>query len=189
MLHLLEIASVLTLFVYMYYAYKQSSVAWLFGIAGSFLSVLLFFNKGFYGSMVLNLIYVLQGFMGYFEWKWKSPNLVPSFKLKLNHHILVLFLSILLTFGFIRLFAFFNFTEFSYIDVFLALLSVVATYLEIKKEISCWWYWIFCNLSFAILYLNFTNNEPPMYFYSSLMLALAVFSWYAKKEWSTRLKT
>jgi nicotinamide mononucleotide transporter len=173
----------------MHFAYKQSSIAWLFGIAGSFLSVILFFNKGFYGSMLLNLIYVIQGFLGYFEWKWKSPNLSPSFKLTLLHHFVLVFSSALLSIGIIQFFVLYNYQEFSYIDVFLALLSIVATYLEIKKEISCWWYWILCNLSYAVLYLNFNKLEPPLYFYSILMLSLAIFSWFAKKEWTHRLKT
>lgn len=189
MLHLLEIVSVLLLFIYMYFAYKQNSKAWLFGIAGSFLSTILFFNKGFYGSMFLNVIYVVQGFLGYFEWKWKSPNLLPSFKLKLKQHLLLVFASTTLAIGLVQWFKSLDFNEFSYIDIVLALLSIVATYLEIKKEISCWWYWIFCNLSYSVLYLNLTTQDPPLYFYSFLMLSLAIFSWFAKNEWTSGLKT
>ena len=181
MLHLLEIVSVLLLFIYMYFAYKQNSKAWLFGIAGSFLSTILFFNKGFYGSMFLNVIYVVQGFLGYFEWKWKSPNLLPSFKLKLKQHLLLVFASTTLAIGLIQWFKSLDFNEFSYIDIFLALLSILATYLEIKKEISCWWYWIFCNLSYSVLYLNIDKPENPLYFYSILMLSLAIFSWFASR--------
>ena len=187
-LHLLEIASVLLLFVYMYFAYKQRSIAWLFGIAGSFLSVVLFFNQGFYGSMLLNLIYVIQGFLGYFEWKWKSPNLIPAYKLSLKNHILIVLVSSILTKGLIQMSVVFEYDEFNYIDILLALLSITATYLEIKKDISCWWYWIFCNLSYTVLYLNLNKQESPLYLYSSLMLALAVFSWYAKMEWTSHLK-
>jgi nicotinamide mononucleotide transporter len=188
MLHLLEISSVLLLFAYMYFAYKQSSTAWLFGIAGSILSVILFFNKGFYGSMLLNLIYVLQGFFGYFEWQWKSPQLISFYRLTFKHHIVIIFVSGLLTIVFNRIFLLFNYNEFSRIDIFLAILSIVATFLEIKKEISCWWYWMFCNLVYSVLYLNLYKLEPPLYFYSSLMLALAIFSWFAKKEWKKDLK-
>ncbi len=172
----------------MYFAYKQNSNAWLFGIAGSFLSTILFFNKGFYGSMFLNVIYVIQGFFGYFEWKWKSPNLLPAFKLKLKQHLLLVFASSTLAIGLVQWFKSLEFNEFSYIDIFLALLSIVATYLEIKKEISCWWYWIFCNISYSVLYLNLTTEDSPLYFYSILMLSLAIFSWFAKKEWTSGLK-
>ena len=188
MLHLLEIASVVLLFFYMFFAYKRNENAWLFGILGSIFSTILFYKKGFYGSMFLNSIYAFQGIFGYFEWKWKSPNAKPSYKLNIEVHVVIVLASVLLAIGLIKSFVVLNYIEFKYLDILLAILSIVATYLEIKKDIACWWYWIVCNIAYSVLYLNLYNQETSMYFYSFLMLSLAVFSWFAKKEWTRNLK-
>jgi nicotinamide mononucleotide transporter PnuC len=189
MLHLLEIASVALLFFYMFFAYKRHANAWLFGILGSVFSAILFYKKGFYGSMFLNVIYAFQGVFGYFEWKWKSPNSKPSYQFRFKVHFLIVFASMLLSLLVIKSFVLLNYVEFKYLDIFLAFLSIVATYLEIKKDIACWWYWIVCNIAYSILYLNLNTPESPLYFYSFLMLALGLFSWFALKEWTKNLQT
>lgn len=67
-------------------------------------------------------------------------------------------------------------------DIVLAGGSILATYLEIRKDTSCWWYWIVCNIGYAILYLT-QDADSVMYLYSGLMIVLAIFSYMAKKSW------
>ena len=183
MLHLLEIASVLTLFIYLYFAYKQQAKAWLFGVLGSLLSAVLFYYNAYYGSMVLYLIYAIQGIIGFWEWQWNTPNAKRSYQFAIHKQLIYVFCSVLLSVGLYFVFKKLNYHEFNVIDIFLALLSLFATYLEIKKEIACWNYWMFCNLGYAILYLNLHKKEEALYLYASFMLVLAVFSWFAKRKW------
>lgn len=188
MLHLLEIASVGFLFVYMFFAYKRKAIAWIFGIIGSVLSAILFFKNGFLGSMFLNIIYALQGFLGYFEWKWKSPSTKPQYHVKFKLHSLLIASCLGIAIGLEQLFLRFSFHEFKLSDLSLALFSILATFLEIKKDISCWWYWIVCNLGYAYLYLNIGGKDEPLYLYALLMIVLSVFSWFAQRAWLSELK-
>ena len=67
---LLEIGAVVMILLYMFYAAKQQAIAWLFGIAASVLSVFLFYFQHYWGSLFLNLVYCVQGVLGYLNWKF-----------------------------------------------------------------------------------------------------------------------
>jgi nicotinamide mononucleotide transporter len=171
--------------MYLYFASKTQSIAWLFGICASVLSTVYFYQLGYFGSAVLNVIYAIQGVLGFVQWQWYLSDRQVDYFWNRQQHIgavlIVVFISVL---G-ILLCRFYHFNGFNSLDIVLAAFSILATYLESKKDISCWNYWIVCNLAYALLYLYSSIQKPEdsMYLYSSLMLGLAVFSYYAKRAW------
>ncbi|MEZ4805642.1 MAG: nicotinamide riboside transporter PnuC [Bacteroidia bacterium] len=164
-------------------ASKRNANAWLFGILASILSVVLFFRQDYVGSAVLNIIYGLLGILGYLQWKFIQPHKRAAYNLKSIFHIYIVGICILLTLVLKFLFDSIHYNQFIIWDILLATGSIAATYLEIKKDTSCWWYWIICNIGYFILYLFPSNGQDVMYYYAALMLFLAIFSWFAKIAW------
>lgn len=158
-------------------------VAWLFGVLSGLLSVLLFYGNGYYGSMVLNAIYVLQGILGYFHWKWLNPDLKVAYRFNLLQHLFIVLLCPLIALLFLSVFGSLGFKDLYFWDLLFAAGSIVATWLEIRKDIACWIYWMVCNSAYAVLYWVNLNGLEPMYLYAALMLFLAVFSGFAMRTW------
>lgn len=79
---------------------------------------------------------------------------------------------------------YYQYHEFNTLDIYLASFSLFATFLEIRKEISCWYYWIICNFGYMFLYLNESIKGNEMWFYTLNMAVIGVFSVYGLKHWS-----
>jgi nicotinamide mononucleotide transporter len=171
-----EIISVFFNLLYIYFAIRQLSIAWIFGVIAALLSIYLFYMTDYFGSALLNLVYAIQGLFGFFQWQYYLKNKMPEFKLSLKSHI-VLISAILCIFLVISLFFSKN-SQLTQIDILLSLGSILATFLEIRKDISCWYYWIVLNICFTILY-----SLQQLYLYGALMLVLGIFSFFALKEW------
>jgi nicotinamide mononucleotide transporter len=185
---LIEIFSVCGTILYIYFAVKKKPAAWIFGILASILAVYLFFAQHLYGSGLLNIIYALQGIIGYINWKKYISDRQPSYQLRWYFHIMwaaiCVFVSLLLNSLFLNIFG----GEIVYADLLLATFSIYATSLEIRKDTSCWWYWITCNLAYAALYFwQSMDTGQSLYIYAVLMLVLAIFSYAGLRAW-TKIK-
>lgn len=189
-LNLLELLSVLFVLMYLYYASKTQSVAWLFGILASVLSTIYFYQLGYLGSALLNVVYAIQGVLGFIQWQWYLSDRKVNYFWSLKQHSIAISTVLLFSVLGIFLCKHYQFNGFNDMDIVLAAFSILATYLESKKDIACWNYWIICNLAYSALYLYSSLNESggSMYLYSALMLVLAVFSYYAKKTWLKSLQ-
>lgn len=178
MLIAIEIFSVFFNLLYLYYAIRQKSIAWIFGFIASLLSVYLFYQNHYIGSAVLNLIYAALGVLGFLQWHFYLKTSNPGFKLSFKQHIHLITVISALFYFIVVITAEHMFSTLVRIDILLSLGSIAATFLEIRKDTSCWYYWIVLNLGFAILY-----GLQHMYFYAFLMLLFAVFSRIALMEW------
>lgn len=178
MLIVIEITSVILNLLYLLFAIRQHSGAWIFGIVASFLSMFLFYKNQYWGSVCLNGIYVLQGLFGFFQWQFYLKKTLPSFRISLQQHLLILAGIAALFTLILYISGFSTFHLYIKLDILLSIASIVATFLEIKKDISCWYYWIVLNLCFTLLY-----SLQHLYLYAGLMLILGVFSVFALREW------
>lgn len=178
MLTAIEIISVFFTLLYILFAIKQRPIAWIFGIFGALLSVYFFYKNSYYGSATLNIIYTLQGLLGYFQWRFYLKRKIPGFSLSFIKHIGLIIIVIAVFISVITFFREQYLHTMLRIDILLAIGSILATFLEIRKETSCWYYWIILNIGYAILYAH-----QHMYLYATLMLILGIFSIIALKEW------
>jgi nicotinamide mononucleotide transporter len=186
---LIEILSVCGTILYIYFAVKKKPAAWIFGTLASTLAVYLFFDTHLYGSGLLNIIYALQGIIGYINWRKYIADKQPSYQLRWYFHLLwaliCILASLLLSWLFLTVFG----GKIVYADILLATFSIFATSLEIRKDTSCWWYWITCNLAYAALYFwQSIETGESLYLYAILMLGLAVFSYAGLKAWERSTK-
>lgn len=180
---ILEIGSVLFVLSYLYFAVRQNAVAWIFGLAASVLSALFFYKQMFLGSMGLNMVYGLQAILGYYHWKWQDPDRRPAFRLPIARHVFLILGCTGSAFLLRTLFVHLSVSDLMFWDLLLAGGSIAATFLEIRKDSSCWYYWMVCNSAYAVLYFTSSSDGKTAYLYALLMALLAVFSWFGLNAW------
>jgi len=175
---ILELSAFFSSLIYLFFASKKRAKAWIFGSIAALLSVILFYRIQLNSSFILNVIYFFMGIAGYFNWKLIENEKPFKYHYQPLKHVL-LSLAMFGIFVIIQNIDVIYFkTSFQKIDLFLSLFSVLATFLEIKKDRACWWYWISINIGFTVLY--WSQSLP---FYSALMSIFTVFSVYALYQW------
>ncbi len=177
MLIVLEILAFVFTLLYLFFIAYQKPMGWLMGILASLISMVFFYIKGYYGSCLLNIIYVFQGVYGFVYWQSKT-SINPRYFFKLWHHLMFVVLAFVLYFLLIKLSTVLIINDIKNFDIVLACFCILATYIETKKDISCWWYWIILNLVYGAYYFN-----AHFYLYALQMLVLAVFSVWALRRW------
>jgi nicotinamide mononucleotide transporter len=181
---LLEISAVGLSLTFLFLLIKENIYCWFFGITGSLVSIFLFYNIGLYAESILNFYYVIIGFYGYYLWnaKKKSSEL-PINEIASKTNLLFVGLGIILAFSLGYVLD--QYTEASnpYLDAFTTIFSFIASYLEAKKVLSGWYYWIVINGLTIGLYLN-----KGLYFYFALTLLYFALSIYGLREWKKKVQ-
>jgi len=124
-----------------------------------------------------------MGFYGYHLWDKNSKNgndfLISNWSF--TPHIYLVVLGILLSLSLGYYFDNFTNAEKSYLDAFTTIFSFIATYLEAKKVLSAWIFWIILNgLS---TYLYFTRG---LNIYALLALVYFIISFYGYVTWKEK---
>lgn len=183
----IEIVSVIFGMIYLILLIKQNINCWWFGIAASLLSIFLFFNSKLYSEAILYTYYVFMGFYGYYSWSQTAPNssgksgLLISEK-GLNFHIQAIGFSSLVAISLAWVFESFTDASSPYLDAFTTIFSFLATYLEAKKILSGWIYWIVINgLTIALYY------SKGLDYYSGLAFIYFIMSFVGYLKWKKEL--
>ena len=163
---------------------KENIYCWFFGITGSLVSIFLFYRIGLYAESILYCYYVLIGFYGYQLWNSKAnAQELPIIDVLPKQHFSYILIGVVtaLCLGYVLE----NYTEASnpYLDAFTTIFSFIASYLEAKKILSVWYYWIIVNGVTLGLYLN-----KELYIYFILTLLYFALSFYGLREWNRKIK-
>jgi nicotinamide mononucleotide transporter len=181
---LLEIAAVGLSLTFLILLIKENIYCWFFGVTGSLVSIFLFYRIGLYAESILYCYYVLIGFYGYRLWNSRdNTQELPVIDVLPKRHLNYIFFGVItaLFLGYILK----NYTEASnpYLDAFTTIFSFIASYLEAKKILSGWYYWIIVNGVTLGLYLN-----KELYIYFILTLLYFALSFYGLREWKRKIK-
>ena len=170
---ILEIAGVVLNLAFLIFLLMERKICWLYGILGSLVSIYLFYVTKLYSECILYSYYVLMGFYGFYLWNQTDDgkSSLKISKWSLTNHIKTLilgfFLSLLLGYYFDK----YSDAEKSYLDAFTTVFSFIATYLEAKKVLSAWIFWIILNGLSIYLYftrgLNIYALLAVVYFFTS----------------------
>ena len=180
----LEIIAVGLSLTFLILLIKENIYCWFFGITGSLVSIFLFYRIGLYAESILYCYYVLIGFYGYQLWNSKANAqelpIIDVFPKQHFSYILIGVVTALCLGYFLE-----NYTEASkpYLDAFTTIFSFIASYLEAKKILSGWYYWIIVNGVTLGLYLN-----KELYIYFILTLLYFALSFYGLREWNRKIK-
>lgn len=167
--------------------------SWPIGIINVTLSFFLFFQVQLYPDMFLQVFFFITNLMGW--WRWANPKegeedrkneLRVSF-LKGSETLVVLSVGVLGT-ALLGTFAF-NLHDWvpsifskpsasHYLDSFITVMSILATFYMIQKKVECWIIWILVDV--VATYLYFVRDIK---FYSLLYLVFTVLASYALWNW------
>ncbi|MFC2109251.1 nicotinamide riboside transporter PnuC [Bacteroidota bacterium] len=177
----LEIVSVLLGLIYLVLLIKEKKSCWFYGIAGSLLSIFLFYRIHLYSESILYIYYVLIGIYGYRLWDKNEKN---DQKLKIStrgisFHTIAILVAVFL--GAVLGYCFENYTdaENAYLDAYTTIFSFLASYLEAQKILSAWLFWIVINGVTIYLY-----SQRALDWYAGLTLFYTVASIVGLYKWT-----
>lgn len=167
--------------------------SWPLGIVNVSLSFFLFYQVQLYPDMFLQIFFFVTNLIGW--WRWLNPRKGEENKkeeLKVSwmdpqQLILITGIGIVGTIAFglfaSRLHDFFPmvFTKPSaspFVDSFITVMSIVATYYMIQKKIECWILWIVIDIVATVLYF-----VRDIKFYSFLYLVLTILAAFGFYHW------
>lgn len=180
----LEIIAVILGLGYLYFLIKEHIVCWLFGVLGSLVSIILFYRTGLYSESILYVYYVLIGIYGYYHWKkslQESKNFgVTDFSIQTYVYLIVLGEVLALILAYI--FDTYTNANMPYLDAHTTVFSFIASYLEAKKKLASWKFWIVINAVTIVLYLNRDLN-----LYTGLTVVYLVFSFVGYFQWKRKM--
>lgn len=166
----LEIISVIFGLIYLILMIKENIWCWAFGIVGSGLSIFLFIETKLYSEAILYAYYVVIGIYGWWLWGRPKGKLLIG-KWKGYQHIIAVVICVLLSMLMGYGFSIWTDADKPYFDSTTSVFSYFASYLEAKKILSSWIYWIVVNLLTIGLY-----HTKDLSFYSGLMAVYLVLS-------------
>ncbi len=180
----LELIAVILGLIYLILLIKEKIACWIFGILSSALSIYLFYSIQLYSEAILYFYYVIIGIYGYWLWKTqgveKKTFLITDFKFQ--SHIITILIGIVLslTLGY----TFHSLTDASspYLDSFTTIFSFIASYLQAKKILSSFVYWIVINAATLYLYIH---KELEFYFF--LTVVYFIFSFVGFITWRRKM--
>lgn len=179
----LEIIAVVLNLIYLILLIKEQIVCWFFGISGSIVSIYLFYSIGLYFESILYIYYVFIGIYGYQLWKKKNQpkgNLQIQ-TISLKKHFLIVTSGILFALIAGQYFKSYTDAVNSYLDAFTTIFSFIASFLEAKKILSSWLFWIVINTATILLYF-----QQSLDYYLLLTIVYVAFSFIGYIDWKKK---
>lgn len=176
----IEIFATLAGLIYVIFMIRENIICWPFGIVGSLLSIYLFIDSKLYSEAFLYSYYVLVGFWGWIRWSQRNAaSHNPIVRYALPKHALIILVSSLGAIALGTFFSVYTDGQRPYIDAFTTAFSFAATYMEVKKVLETWMYWIVLNLASIWLYM-----DRSLDIYAALICVYAVLSVWGLVQWS-----
>jgi nicotinamide mononucleotide transporter len=152
---LVEILATLAGLAYVVFLIREKVIAWPFGIAGSLLSIYLFIDGKLYSEAFLYGFYVIAGFWGWIRWSRRvAVDHNPVVRYRLGVHLMIVLAASLGALALAAFFSTYTDAQRPYIDAFTTAFSFAATYMEVKKVLETWVYWIVLNVASIWLYMD-----------------------------------
>ncbi|SDL68926.1 nicotinamide riboside transporter PnuC [Kriegella aquimaris] len=179
-----EIIGTILSLAFLYFLIREKKICWLFGILGSLLSIYLFYSTKLYSECILRLYYVFIGFYGYYLWQQRdhhdkgAPKII---KWKPSIHVIIVLVGLVLVFLLGYVFDNYSDAKKSYFDAFTTVFSFLASYLEAKKILRTWVYWIILNGLSIFLYAG-----QGLFVYAALAVIYFGVSFYGYFSWKQK---
>jgi nicotinamide mononucleotide transporter len=179
-----ELISAVLGLVYVLLNIKEIPWAWPVGIASVALAVIVSWDATLYWDMVLNVIYVVLSFYGWYQWLHggrKNSELRVS-RIQTRPLLFWLTLASLLTVLLGWLSDQYTDSDIPYWDAATTTFSLVATYFLARKYLQNWIMWILIDAVYVGVYYY-----KGLYAYMVLFGLYVVLAWVGWKEWKKSL--
>ena len=166
---------------YVLLAAKESLWTWLFAFLGTFIYTLLFWEGALLSSSLLNFYYMIMAVYGFVLWRGGKSGKeleVSSYTLSKNLSIITAGLVLSLVIGYLS--DTYAKANFAYLDAFVMVFSVMATWMLANKILENWLYWIVVDS--AGVYLYFKSEYYATVVLFALYVVLAFWGYYSWKK-------
>jgi len=168
---------VITGLLYVWFAAWGKRICWLFGIVScALIAHQDFIRLRLYSDGILQLIYVLMGIIGWFNWKAQSPASAIS-TWPFHFHVKLIGISVLLTLPLGWCFQTYTAAAFPWMDAWTTLLSLAATWMTVRRILENWLYWIIADLIYIYLYSQ--QGAGPFSILFVVYTLIAIYGWFS----------
>ena len=157
---------------------KQNIWTWPIGIAYTFASLYIFFTAKLYADFALHVFFLFMSFYGWYYWLQGNSTFDSELPVRreskkvLAYSIIICVLAIILA---SNLFTMYTDAELPYWDNTTSILSVLAIWLQSRKKIESWVFWLIIDILSVGIYFY-----KDLYLYSllySIYVAMAFFGY------------
>ncbi len=172
---------------------KENVWSWIVGLVNVSLAFLLFFQIQLYPDMFLQVFFFITNIIGFIQWKFpKSTEANQNNELKITKLSVRTFsqLSALGVAGTLLMGSFSsNLHElapkifslpsaFPYMDSFTTVMSIVATFMLIRKKVEAWWIWLVVDvIATYMYYIKDVKLYAFLYFIFVIIAAFGAWEW------------
>jgi len=176
-----EILAVVFGIAYVLLAAKESLWTWLFAFLSTIIYTVLFWEGALVSSSLLNFYYMIMAVYGFILWRSggeKGEELeISQWSLKKNVTVIIVGIILAVIFGYVSD----TYTEarFAYLDTFVMVFSVIATWMLAKKVLETWIYWMVVDSAAIVLYWKSGYLATIILFVLYVILAFyAYYTWW-----------
>ncbi len=176
--------------IYIFFCVKQSPICWPFGIISCLFIILVAFPGKLYNDAFLNLIYIILGFYGWYNWlhgidKQKG---LPVRRLSRKEIFAYVSLGSLVTLIWGYLSAHFTNNDYPWWDTVTNVMSLIATYLLARKVLETWPLWIVADVMYIFIYhwKGWNGYSLLMVFYT-IMSFVGLYGWWKSYQKDRKL--
>jgi nicotinamide mononucleotide transporter len=177
---------------------KENVWSWVLGLLNVILAFMLFYQIQLYPDMFLQVFFFVTNIIGWWQWKFPKTNernLKNELKIsKLNTNQIIVIVGIgLIGTAILGTFAnnlhawlpnvFSLPSSFPYMDSFTTVMSIVATFMLIRKKIEAWFTWLFIDI--ISTYMYFIKDVK---LYSLLYLIFCFIAIYGAYNWTKEVR-
>jgi len=150
---ILEIFAVIFGITYVVLAAKESLWAWVFAFFSTLIYTVLFWEGALISSSLLNFYYMFMAVYGFILWRGKVNGEELEIRVWDNQRISIVIISgfiVSLIIGYIL--ESYASAKYAYLDTFVMVFSVIATWMLAQKILQNWLIWIVVDTTAVVLY-------------------------------------
>jgi len=153
LMSLWEIAAVVLGISYVILAAKELQGAWPFAFFSTFIYTILFWDGALVSSSVLNFYYMFMAVYGFMLWKKDaSGEQLAISRWRVKKHIFIIVFGVLGSIVLGYLSQTYAGAKFAYLDAFVMVFSMIATWMLANKILENWIYWMIIDSAAIVLY-------------------------------------
>ena len=181
-----EILAVVFGIAYVLFAAKESLWAWLFAFLSTIIYTLLFWEGALVSSSLLNFYYMGMAVYGFILWRSggdKGEELeITGWSVKKNIFMIISGLVVAALLGYLS--DTYTDAKFAYLDTFVMVFSVLATWMLANKILENWLYWMVVDSAAIILYWQSGYLATIVLFSLYILLAFYGYSSWHKVKYA-----
>ena len=179
---ILEIVGVALGFIYVVLAIRRHISCWLASYVASGLFVVVFLDAGLIFQPWLQVFYMVMAVYGYRKWRSGAKNPATLGYWGWRNNVIAVAALLVVSIPIAIFGAQYSESPLFFIDVVTALAAPLATFMQARKYIGNWIWWIALDSIYVVLYL-----ERGLYFTAVLYASYLALAWVGYRSWRKAL--